>query len=168
MSQDQVKLKMNLPLDDDGFLRRECPHCQEQFKWHSTPNDDAAQTSPLPTYFCPLCGEAAKADAWWTQDQIEHATAITKAQVLGPLLNKFGSDLERLNRPGSSFRITTNPVHYAEPAPLSSEPNDMRAIVPACHPEEPVKVPEERHKPIHCIVCGQTVPLEPAIEGGQG
>ena len=29
-----------LPLDSDGFLRRECPHCVQQFKWHHGPTAD--------------------------------------------------------------------------------------------------------------------------------
>jgi hypothetical protein len=28
-----VSIPMSLPLDGDGFLRRECPKCERQFKW---------------------------------------------------------------------------------------------------------------------------------------
>ena len=152
----QIKLQMNLPLDDSGFLRRECPHCQRQFKW-ITSQPQADEKSPqieVPMYFCPLCGVSAKADAWWTRDQIEHATAIAKARALGPMLNDFGAGLRRLNRPGSSIRITTNSVSYPEPTPLAPEPNDMRVVVPKCHPKEMVKVPEDWNQPVHCAICG--------------
>ena len=162
MSRDQVELKMEVPLDEDGFLRRECPHCEEQFKWRPTPNarSQAENLSELPTYFCPLCGEAAKADAWWTPEQIEHATGVAKAEVLGPMLNDFQSDLRRLNRPGSGFRVTTTPVDIAPPAPMAPDVNDMRVVVPICHPDEPMKVPDDRRAPVHCLICGHTVEVE--------
>lgn len=162
MSQNNVELQMSIPLDEDGFLRRECPHCEQQFKWHPTQDEKVKQveSSELPTYFCPLCGESAKADAWWTREQIEHATALTKAQVVGPIINDFQAGLRRLNRPGSSLRVTANPVRYSPPAPMAPELNDMRVVVPLCHPDEPVKVPEEWRQPVHCLICGQTTTVE--------
>ncbi len=162
MSRDQVNLKMELPLDQDGFLRRECPHCQEQFKWLSSENAEgqSGATSNSSGYFCPLCGEVAKADAWWTQEQVEHMAAIAKAQVVGPMLNNFTSGLQLLNRPGGSVQISAHPVHFASPAPLAVEPNDMRLVAFSCHPDEPVKVPDERREPVHCLICGQTTPVE--------
>ena len=33
MTYDKVTLGMTIPLDSDGFLRRECPTCEREFKW---------------------------------------------------------------------------------------------------------------------------------------
>jgi hypothetical protein len=35
---DEVQLSMSLPLDGDGFLRRECPTCEREFKWLPSPD----------------------------------------------------------------------------------------------------------------------------------
>jgi hypothetical protein len=32
---DEISIPVAMPLDSDGFLRRECPTCQQQFKWFS-------------------------------------------------------------------------------------------------------------------------------------
>jgi hypothetical protein len=40
MSDDDVTLEMSMPLDSDGFLRRECPTCEREFKWFSTPEEE--------------------------------------------------------------------------------------------------------------------------------
>lgn len=38
---DEVQLSMSLPLDGDGFLRRECPTCEREFKWVPSPDPEA-------------------------------------------------------------------------------------------------------------------------------
>ena len=154
------QLEIKLPLDEDGFLRRECPHCERNFKWRSSQPDadEEVNLAEIPTYFCPLCGQSAKADAWWTTEQAEYAAAIAQARLLGPMMNEFGAGLNRLNRPGGAVRITTSSVNYPEPPPLGPEPNDMRVIDFTCHPEEPIKVPEDWEQPVHCAICGTTTP----------
>ncbi len=32
MTDDKVSFGMTIPLDSDGFLRRECPTCEREFK----------------------------------------------------------------------------------------------------------------------------------------
>lgn len=34
------------------------------------------------------------------------------------------------------------------------EPDDMVIVEPPCHPEEPVKVPDDAQAPFHCLDCG--------------
>lgn len=34
-----MSVSMSLPLDEDRFLRRECPNCERQFKWWHTPDE---------------------------------------------------------------------------------------------------------------------------------
>jgi endogenous inhibitor of DNA gyrase (YacG/DUF329 family) len=53
-----------MPLDDDDFLRRECPHCHQKFKWHdgSTADRLEGQVDPA-VYHCPCCGVSAGPNA---------------------------------------------------------------------------------------------------------
>lgn len=39
------------------------------------------------------------------------------------------------------------------PDPLI-EPDDMVMVEPPCHPNEPLKVPEESTEQIYCLICG--------------
>ena len=45
---------MPIPDDVDGFVRRECPNCARQFKWHDGPANEDAEDQPVPaTYTAP-------------------------------------------------------------------------------------------------------------------
>src|SRR6266496_1848943 len=105
-------MSMSLPLDRDGFLRRECPNCQRQFKWWPAPQGEqsdapvaevATAASPAreapEAYYCPYCHEPAKPDAWWTKAQVEYARQTAMAEVMGPELRRFERNVQGLNRP---------------------------------------------------------------------
>ena len=69
-----TEISVPIPTDHDGYLRRECPTCGGQFKWHHGPISDESPSEPSPSvYYCPLCGAAADTDAWWTQEQVAYA-----------------------------------------------------------------------------------------------
>src|SRR5437870_788304 len=94
---DEISLSMSLPLDSDGFLRRECPTCERELKFRVTHSEDAEE--PLAGgYFCPYCGVQAPPEAWHTKPQIAYAQAIVARDGLGPLFNeleKSGFSVER-------------------------------------------------------------------------
>lgn len=37
---------ISMPLDSDGFLHRECPHCSREFKWLHAESDDQGTMEP--------------------------------------------------------------------------------------------------------------------------
>ena len=41
-----MSLSIELPLDS-GFLRRECPNCQLEFKWHHGPTETTPENLSL-------------------------------------------------------------------------------------------------------------------------
>jgi hypothetical protein len=50
-----VSLSVPMPLDPDGFLRRECPTCERQFKWMAATEEDEGTPQPEGGYYCPYC-----------------------------------------------------------------------------------------------------------------
>ncbi|MFH9134481.1 hypothetical protein [Streptomyces sp. NPDC017524] len=145
---------MSLPLDHDGFVRRECPHCISQFKWHHGPaNEEAEQQSPT-AYYCPLCGQPAGLDSWWTQEQIDYTRGVIAPGVArlveDELKNVFKSTRSKYVRVSLKGGVESPKV----PSPLT-EPDDMVIVTSPCHSYEPVKVPEDSSGPYHCLVCGQ-------------
>lgn len=149
---------ISLPLDEDGFLRRECPNCQGQFKWHHGPtgNEPEDAVDP-PFYYCPLCGAPSGPDTWWTQEQAEYLRAIDLGEAMTGLHEEF-KRLERRTRGGMiSFKASGD-----QPEPPSSlhEPDDMGIVASPCHPWEPVKVPEDCGDPLHCLLCGSAYQLD--------
>lgn len=145
---------MSLPLDHDGFVRRECPHCISQFKWHHGPANEEAEQQPSPNaYYCPLCGQPAGLDSWWTQEQIDYARgAIAPAaarMVEDELKNAFKGAHKHVK-----ISVKGGEESPGVPSPLT-EPDDMVIVTSPCHAYEPVKVSEDTSGPYHCLVCGQ-------------
>jgi DNA-directed RNA polymerase subunit RPC12/RpoP len=144
MSDGDVTLSMAIPVDSDGFLRRECPTCEREFKWLPSSSEDAEDEEAADAadggYFCPYCGVQASADAWFTKEQLELAEHIVQVEVVDPMLRKFTGSIS--NQAG-------------EPEPLT-EDDDMRRIDFACHPSEPLKILDDWDQPVRCLVCGQT------------
>ena len=72
MTDDKVSFGMTIPLDSDGFLRRECPTCEREFKWRPSEAEAEEDVEPADAagYFCPYCGVQAPDDAWLTQAQV--------------------------------------------------------------------------------------------------
>lgn len=93
MSEERA-ISVSIPLDVDGFLRRECPTCEREFKW--LPSDESKTVDPG-GYFCPYCAVQAPADHWHTKAQLEYVSDIGFREIAGPLL-------ERLNQTAPHWR----------------------------------------------------------------
>jgi len=155
----EFQIPVSLPLDSDGFIRRECPTCERELKWRPTPDDEEGISAPEGGYFCPYCGVQAPTSAWWTKDQLAAVDAKVHNEVIKPALDDFGSSLQRASSP--HLRITSKPVEGTE-EPQLTEADDMRRVDFGCHPTEPVKVLDGWDRPVHCLVCGTPVPAAAA------
>ena len=153
------EIPMSLPLDKDGFLRRECPNCERRFKWWPTPPSEDASGEAPEAYFCPYCHEPAPLGSWWTKEQLEYAKELAAAEALGPQLRRMKGNLERGNRRSGMVRIEMSLPQFSRPEPLA-EPDDMVRVDVPCHPEEPIKVIEEWDQEVACLVCGIRYPVE--------
>lgn len=151
MSDDEHSISVAIPTDSDGFLRRECPNCEQQFKWfnHGENNPDAEHVDQ---YFCPLCGLAAGLGEWWTPEQLDYARSMA-----APEINHIVQDMMKdafKGVKGVTFKPNQNfGVDDDVPEPFI-EPDDMVIVEPPCHPNEPVKVPDEAATNVHCLICG--------------
>ncbi len=153
---DEISLSLQLPLDKDGFLRRECPHCGRQFKqWQGT--RDEMQESPE-AYYCPYCYASADADAWYTAQQLEYIQQQAMAEIVGPSLYRLQEQLEHASQSGL-FRIEMNAPLAVEPDPLV-EFDDMVRLALPCHVEEPIKVDEQWNQEVVCVLCGTRYPTD--------
>jgi hypothetical protein len=148
-SEREISVPVNL--DDDGFLRRECPHCEREFKW--LPSDDSEPMQPE-GYHCPYCDRQAGPDQWFTRAQVHYVGAVGLQEFAGPLLDDLEQTFGSANRSGGFIDIRFERGEIEVP-PQPDEPNDMRRVEFRCHPKEPVKVLEEWEGPIHCLICGR-------------
>ncbi len=150
---DEISIPVAMPLDSDGFVRRECPTCEQQFKWFSHPEGDS-DAEHVDQYFCPLCGVPAGVDSWWTPEQLEYAQGVA-----GPEFDRLVQDAVNgafKGLKGLSFKPNRNfTLGIPNPDPLV-EPDDMVIVEPPCHPDEPIKVPEHATERVHCLMCGSS------------
>lgn len=149
-----MQIQVSLPLDADGFLRRECPHCTQEFKWHHGPaNEEAEAAQDPPAFTCPLCGQPAGPDSWFTQAQVD---LIERASA--PMVEKVVEDeLDKIFRRVSSKHLSvkrTGRMELPDQADPLTEPDDMMIVASPCHGYEPVKVPDKHTGPLFCLVCG--------------
>lgn len=148
---DEIRIPISLPLDSDGFLRRECPSCEQQFKWYSHQDGDP-DAEVVDQYFCPLCGVPSGTDTWWTPAQLEYVEGAA-----APELDQHVQDLMKdafKGIKGLTYKANRDfTLGIPTPEPLS-EPNDMVIAEPPCHRNEPVKVPESATERLHCLICG--------------
>lgn len=148
---EEIRVPVSLPLDSDGFLRRECPTCEQEFKWFSHVEGDH-DAEPASQYFCPLCGAPSGLDAWWTPAQLEYGYGSA-----GPAIDQVVSDaMADMFKGMKGFTFKPNAsFSFDIPTPEAlHEPDDMVIVEPPCHPNEPIKVPEQSTERVHCLVCG--------------
>jgi hypothetical protein len=156
---DEISIPMALPLDEDGFLRRECPTCKREFKCIVAEDEDDATPAPPEGYYCPYCAVQAPPGSWWTKAQVEAVQGLAYREIVSPELDKLKRSVEQLNRGGGgllgiSAKLDV-PEDPEEPPMDETGPDDMRRVDIACHPDDPVKVLERWDRSVHCMVCGQ-------------
>jgi len=126
-----------VPVDEDGYLDKECPSpaCMFQFKlhaddWHAIVRDEEV--------FCPFCRHAAPARSWFTTEQVEHIQQIGIAHLRGRIDNALKADADAWNRrqPSRAFLKITLSVKSA-PTPLllplaAADPMRQKTTCVAC------------------------------------
>lgn len=145
---------MSLPLDSDGFLRRECPTCKREFKWFAS---EASEAEPAPEsgYYCPYCGVQGPPDAWHTSAQLKQAEAIITREVVSPELKKLERSLQEVGRASGGLIKTSTKVQVPEESDPLTETDDMVPVDFSCHPDEPVKILDSWDRRVHCLICGR-------------
>jgi len=154
-----MEIPFELPLDNDGYLRRQCPRCERAFKWH--PDDDVRpsdEPSEPVAYHCPYCGEVSPDDQWWTDEQVDFAQGLASMEAMRLVEQQLRPTAEKINRSSGFIKMELQTPTVNPPAPLF-ETDDMIAVEPPCHPEEPIKVSEEWDEELHCLVCGKVFVL---------
>jgi hypothetical protein len=156
MSEEQFETSMSLPLDSDGFLRRECPTCEREFKVFAKAGDDAEAADagdecPPGGYRCPYCVVQAPPENWFTKPQIELAQSILTREFIDPTIDDFADEMRKAG--GGLIDIDVERSESVPPEPLT-EGDDMRRVDFACHPATPVKVLDDWTRPTHCFICG--------------
>lgn len=152
------------PRDLDGFLSRECPSCEGRFKLEVAADDAGAEASDLSDEeavaeaesmqrYCPLCHEPVEGNRWWTVEQIEYAREAISASVQ----SQFQDMLEDTTRQSSGVLTFRRGDVAAVPSP-PTEDETMVMVIPPCHEDDRLKVPDDWTGEVACHRCGVRYP----------
>lgn len=156
-----VSIEINLPLDADGFLSRECPDCERQFKWKPTSsNTDRSENAEIESYYCPYCYRPASPNNWWTKEQFEYAKQIAFKQVLESELRNLQRRINQASNASSLIQMKASMSESPEPEPLEETIEGLMLVEFPCHLEEPLKVDEGWQSEIACLICGIRYPAD--------
>jgi hypothetical protein len=158
---------MTVQLDGDGFLRRECPTCEREFKWFSSAVGEG-EPPAAGGHYCPYCAVQAPPGSWSTKAQIDQAKAVLTSEVVQPEIEKLRGALDRVGRSSDGFiaaRFTMTRTSDPQSSPLT-EADDMRRVDFECHPRQPLKVLDTWGGAVHCLVCGRSTGTYHALMGG--
>lgn len=121
-----VEIPMEILSDEKGYLDRQCPNenCLFEFKvnmqdWEDKVSDDEVH--------CPLCGQIASSDSWYTYEQLDAMQEIAadwaRNYMLGEIDKMFGN-LARSTRNNKYIKIT-----YKKNRPVTFVNNPIGAKV---------------------------------------
>lgn len=144
-----MEIPMEIRLDNDGLLRKECPICEQQFKVFL--EDDNAPEKEK--YYCPICGIPSSPDSFFTKEQIEHAADLATNYMLEQLNNTFSGFSKRFSK-SKSIRVNYKPIKKSDPR-LIVETSDFEEVVLDCCKEHIFVFAPTTYKVIYCPKCGE-------------
>ena len=89
MIPDEISMEVSIPLDDDGYLDRECPAptCLAAFKIHA---EDWTEKVRDEEVFCPVCGHTSTSDKWLTTEQVRHGESRLMQKIMPMIHGEMG------------------------------------------------------------------------------
>jgi len=166
----EVNLKIDIPLDEDKYLRRECNLCKKEFKIKLSEmelnqqiallsqdylektdkaNSDLQDYNKHPEYFCPYCGQPSVMSTYWTQRQIEFIKKHLQNYVNYIINREFVEKMQHMSTGLVTFKGSKMPI--IEPFMLPEE-NDMVVFHLKCC-DEYVKI-DSTSGVVYCFYCG--------------
>ena len=177
-----IVIPIQLPIDDDGFLRRECPLCVRQFKVETSSEEQqswiqneldayllqsgiSTESEELDTeseneddvleFLCPYCGQLANYDHWWTQEQLAYIHVFAH-NIMAQIVNEAFKPLKRRSSTQKkgmfSIEFSFEEMSLKNPW-ISPEINDMSEYkLPCCQAK--IKLIDEWQHTFYCYKCG--------------
>ena len=123
-----VQISIEMPVDDDEYLDRRCPHkeCQQDFKvliddWKDKVPDEKAN--------CPLCGHYEDSGEWNTPEQQEYISDYATNYVMGNLNKAFASGARKFNRSQPRDGWITMKMEYKPDRPKVIVPYEVAELM---------------------------------------
>ena len=170
-----IEIDIDLPLDEQGFLRRECPLCNRQYKIFKSEEErenlireivnynlaernattDNDSSDNIEYLYCPYCLQKAPKEQWWTQEQLSYIRMYVDnivVKMINDTMDNIARNVNRLNSPYVRMKKPHKKRLQTEPW-IPPEINDMTVVeLPCCNTK--MKIIEEWRDNIACYICG--------------
>lgn len=145
--EDEIRLEVSMPTDDEGYVLLQCPKCGTYFK--ATPHD--IQDEGVLELFCPSCGLVG--ESYITEDVLELGTSMMQNKIMDMLYDEC-KKMERQFRSGLlTFKAGKRPKHEPE-NPICAGIETMESVMlPCCKHTAKVK-PILILTGCYCPFCG--------------
>jgi len=170
-------IRAHIPLDEEGFLRRQCPFCARQFKiippkdqlvdgsnkceYSYMIEEEGSDETSAPYYeeqvmYCPYCGQSTQVEDWFTDEQRNYFKALLEQEAIEMINEDFIKPMKRRSRSalskGSHFKMEWHELK-TKTVQMSPEKNDMRVFVlPCCN--QKIKINDNWQDTVCCVFCG--------------
>ena len=146
-----MEMKLNIPLDEDGFIEMECDFCKNRFMLH----EDDFKNEDYIYFFCPICGLPNKGNTFYCQEVLEKAQQLMSNYVIDEIEKVFRGFNNCSNR-NSMFSMSIK-TPKKEPEKELYKPLDEYEIVESVCCMVNVKVRNiDKEIGIYCPICGGT------------
>ena len=120
-------VEIPIPLDEDGYLDRGCPHeeCRSEFKVFLDDWDKKVRDEEV---FCPICGHAEKADQWFTKEQDEHLLQVAMRESMKAFDNAMSEMFQDINHQqprGGFISVSMNYIPGTPPIVMPLEAAEL-------------------------------------------
>ena len=160
-----INLNVSFPVDNEGFLRRECPYCKRHFKIivesgdedisvdEASGEDIQSEENDESELYCPYCGQSADQSSFWTEDQVRYVKEVASQKVVKPMLENLAGDMERISKKSDFLKFKVERTKAKRPV-IAPEADDMINVKPDCCSEE-MKIEEDWSEDVYCVGCGR-------------
>ncbi len=162
---DDITMSVSVPLDDDGFLGRECPSCTQTFRING---DDYEELPDDLHLWCVYCGHREEHTGFLTQQQQDRAMRTAGdigVQMIGQAFDEAFGKMARRTR----GRRSTVQVNYRSkpfyPRALPGIDEERLIRIRQCDPCAVRYAVFGEHR--YCPVCGPLPPLQVALDALQ-
>lgn len=139
-----MQISVEILLDDDGLLRKECPYCEEQFKL-----DPDVQLDETKVY-CFNCGIHAPNDRFFTTQQVAYIEDLAKNAAIEQMNKMFG----RIKSNSKNLKLKFKPIEKSKVRALVEMPDFETVTLGCCSIQIAVLCPRTR-RVIYCPKCGE-------------
>lgn len=150
------EIEITFPIDEDGFISRECPYCKMRFKIHKS--DFENEKYDFEEIYCPYCKQTAGKDEFWTTEQEKYIGDVLNEEFIEPEFEKFAKQMKRLNRKSGLLKIKVKEGKKSKPIQPEEIDNMVKVKFSCC--DIPLKVVSDWGKDLYCISCGDKLALD--------